>query len=220
MGSLETNYVRYILKSVKSQVIGCIDEGLICLDPPAATTAILRKKLGLSESTIRSFWRFAKNHKFSVEDALIYKFAEARVGLEMNVTQGTAYAIEDVYVDSIDCKLHPRRCSEVPNANMLYVYVVASAEGSMVKVNTVYLLKKLIQVEGPRILQVINNLVLTLVNDEKTRASVEDLLYLVSIVRKYRKYTQDIFVKVPENLDELKKFSPLVRKFFRVLRRD
>ncbi|RLG85167.1 MAG: hypothetical protein DRO39_06260 [Thermoprotei archaeon] len=219
MTGFELSYTRYILRAVERQVLGCIDEGLICLDPPAVTTAILRKRLGLSESTIRSFWRFVRNHSFTADEMLIYKFAEAKVGIEMNVVQGTAYSIDGVFVDSIDCKLHPRRCVEIPNANMLYIYVVASAEGSIARVNAVYLLKKLTQAEGARVLRAIEDLALALAGHKIDEGALDSVSYIVSVVHKYKKYTRDIFIKVPESLEELKKFSPLVRRFLRLLRR-
>ena len=192
-----------ILKSVDIQVKSCLKYNAKCRDPPATTSSLLKSKLGLSEFKIKRFWRIARvYHGYSLN---IYRLRDAWFHLVILVRRGTAYSYnDDFFPDEFDCMR--AKCLEYTNENMLYIYLEGGLGGEALRINTIYILKKLLEVESECYKKIMEG-VEGIIRRDHTRI-IRSVTCLFRILKSYSTILSEILPFIPRSLNDLLLISP------------
>ena len=123
-----------ILRCALSVLEACLDRNLECLDPPAATTACLRRH-GLSEASIKRLWaRLPDETRIT-----IFRASGVKIDMVLRHTKGVCCHLEDsTPLDPLDCRR--LGLAKTSNANRLHVYFEGDIEGNVVRMNALRLL--------------------------------------------------------------------------------
>jgi len=192
-----------ILKSVDIQVKSCFKYNAKCRDPPAVTSSLLKSKLSLSEFKIKRFWRIARAyHGYSLS---IYRLRDVWFHLVILVKKGTAYSYnDDFFPDEFDCM--KVKCLEYTNENMLYIYLEGGLGGEALRINTIYVLKKLLEVESECYKKLMEG-VEGVIRRDHTKI-VRSIPCLFRILKKHSTILSEILPFIPKSLNDLLLISP------------
>jgi len=207
-------FIYFVLQSIDSQVRNCLKYGLACRDPPAINSLFLRGVLGLTEFRVKRFWR--------VVDALgntkltIYRVKNVEFDIQLVKERGPAYVINDVlFADIFDCETRRNTCREIANTNSLYLYISGYVGGSHIKVNSVYVLKKIAEFYPDCYVSLIE-LAHALALSKDLRKVIKGITCLFKILRG-SKLLNEILPLIPRNINELLVISPILGKLANAL---
>ncbi len=199
-------FINALIRGLDSQVKGCIKYGARCRDPPVITSTFLRNALGFSEFRVKRFWKVAKSLMgYSLN---IYRLRDAWFHLVINVRKGAVFVTEDgsFFPDMFDCmKL---RCVEYPNENVLYLYVEGGLGGEALRVNVVYIMKKLFDIRPncyDTLVKSIEN-----ISEGNLVGGMSGFICVFKILKDYSSTLADILPVIPKSLTELVLLSPAI----------
>ena len=208
-------FIDVVLQSIDSQVKNCLKYGLACRDPPVTNSMFLRDVLKLTEFRVKRFWRVAS--ALSKTSLIIYKVKNIEFNLILVRKKNSVYVIDEaLYVDSFDCELFKNMCREIANTNSLYLYISGSVGGNNLKVNAVYILKKL--AEGyPDCYSALIKLIRALALSGDVRKVVKGITCLFKVLRERRNLLNEVLPVVPRNVNELLIISPVLGRLTKPL---
>ncbi|GEM_PF-3495971 len=135
----------YILCGLRHQARTCALLGLRCLDVPAISTSTIHDiPEDKREQTIRKIWRFLRKEIGQEKRFFIYDDGVTRLSVVLLLKKGPLYVNRtyNIAVDDVDSSRI--ECVQVTNVHKLYIYVEAHLEReNLLKINVVYILKKL-----------------------------------------------------------------------------
>ena len=195
------------IKCLDRQVKGCLELSLGCRDVPVATSPLL-KSLGFSDYKVKKFWKIAKSFTgFSIN---IYRYEETCFYIVLEVRREPLLAYQNVYVDFIDCQqVH---CTEYPKGNKLYIYIEGSLEGNFMKINGVFLLKKLLELRPGCYKEVMSLIYGSLRGD--LSLMLKGARCLFNLVNAYKDLVSIVLPKTPVCIRDLVMVSPIIRVLF------
>ncbi|MCD6428123.1 MAG: hypothetical protein J7L12_00725 [Desulfurococcales archaeon] len=203
-------FIDIVLQSIDSQVRNCLKYGLACRDPPATNSIFLRDTLGLTEFRVKRFWKVA--NALSKTKLTIYKVKNVEFDLLLIRKKNSVYVVDGVlFVDTFDCEACKGMCREVANTNLLYLYISGSVGGSSIKVNAVYVLKKIAEVY-PTCYTALIELARALALSGDIKKVVKGITCLFKILKESKKFLSEILPVIPRNINELLIISPILGK--------
>ncbi len=199
-------FITALIKGLDSQVRGCVRHRLRCRDPPAVTSTFLRLVLGFSEFRVKRFWRVARS--LAGYKLTVYRLRDAQFHLVPTVRRGPVFVLssEPVFLDVFDSMKH--RCIEYPNENAFYLYIEGELGGEALRINTVYVLKKLFEVR-PRCYETIINSIERIIEGD-TIKGILGFTCIFKVLRDYSNLLADVLPVIPRSLSELALLSPVV----------
>lgn len=131
---LNGSQIAAILRCSLSVLDTCLAYNLECLDPPAATTACLRR-WGLSEASIKRLWaRLPPETRIT-----IFRAPGVEVDMVLRHSKGVCcHTGDSTPLDPLDCRR--LGLAKTSNANQLHVYFEGDIEGNVVRMNALRLL--------------------------------------------------------------------------------
>lgn len=199
-------FINAIIKGIDCQVKGCIKYDVRCRDPPAITSTFLRNVLGFSEFRVKRFWKVAKSLMgYSLN---IYRLRDAWFHLVLNVKKGAVFVVENdnFFPDMFDCmKL---KCVEYPNENVLYLYVEGGLGGEALRVNVVYILRRLLD-SRPTCYETLMKSVEN-INEGNLIEGMSGFICVFRVLKDYGNILSDILPVIPRSLSELMLLSPAI----------
>ncbi len=216
----EADVVRYIACIVRRQALYCAERGLHCIDVPCFSSSVVMIDRQDRYSKIRKIWKIIKKFLVNNEKRIrIYDDDDLlRVDLYIVLKKGTLYLdkSETYMLDEYDSK--NVQCVQITNAYKLYTYLEARLEeGNLIRINVIYLLKKLVEAGHIDLLDSLINTLL-LIYDIKSGNfnKIADLYLNMNNIVSKLSYFKDVLKDVlPEAhssqlLDKLKrKIKPL-----------
>lgn len=197
------------------QLNNCIAHNVLCRDPPATTSALLRR-LGLSEYHIRRFWSIAKNKiKNKSNTVTIFKHRNVLFKVEFEIRLGSSCLIEPAaYIDEFDCQ-EVMYARQITNLNMLYVYLKGYVNNELfIKINGVYLLKKLMDLGEVNSVNSIRTIAKRMLEKSFSFNDLTHVNNLVSTLLRFNRELKEIIIYVPKNDDDfLRLIPPLMDRF-------
>ncbi len=208
-------FIDVALQSIDSQVKNCLRYGLACRDPPATSSIFLRDALGLTEFRVKRFWKVAS--ALSKTRLTIYKVKNIEFDLLLAREKSSIHVIDGIlYVDSFDCESCKNMCREIANTNSLYLYISGSIGGNNLKVNAVYVLKKVAEA-FPDCYSALIELTRALALSGDVKKVVKGITCLFKILRESKKLLSEVLPIIPRNVNELLIISPILGKLTRSL---
>lgn len=211
-GLTRTNkFVKYVLDSMFIQLDNCIALDAVCRDPPATTSTILRT-LGLSEYEIRSFWNIAKRRIRDNSHAItVFKYRNISFKVVVEVRSGASCFITPTsFIDEFDCREFPQ-ARQLTNLNMLYVYVNGYRNDELfIKVNGVYLLKKLVDLGETRTVNSIRMVAEKLLSRSFTFDAIPYINDLINTLLRFNRELKELMVYIPKNDADFIRLIPLL----------
>ncbi|RLG83474.1 MAG: hypothetical protein DRO18_07855 [Thermoprotei archaeon] len=204
-------FIHALLKGIDTQVKGCIKYRLKCRDPPAVTSSFLRFKLNYTEFRVKRFWRIAKAyHGYSLN---VYRLRDAWFHLVILPKKGVAFTYDnyELFPDMFDCMRIS--CTEYPNENLLYIYLEGSLGGEALRLNLVYVLKKLFEVK-PLCYETIIEGVKSMVSKGSYSEIVKSMPCIFRLLREYGPLLSEILPVIPKTLNDLLLISPALGSIF------
>ncbi len=199
-------FINALIRSLDHQVKGCVKYDVRCRDPPAITSTFLRSVLGFSEFRVKRFWKVAKSLMgYSLN---IYRLRDAWFHLVLNVKKGAVFVIENdnFFPDMFDCvKL---KCVEYPNENVLYLYVEGGLGGEALRVNVVYILRKLFDLRPTCYDTLIKSI--ESISEGNLIGGMSGFICVFKILKDYGNILADILPVIPRSLSELMLLSPAI----------
>ena len=199
-------FINALIRGLDYQVKGCIKYDVRCRDPPAITSTFLRNVLGFSEFRVKRFWKVAKSLMgYSLN---IYRLRDAWFHLVLNVKKGAVFVVENAnfFPDMFDCmKL---KCVEYPNENVLYLYVEGGLGGEALRVNVVYILRKLFDLRPTcyeTLMKSVEN-----ISEGNLIGGMSGFICVFRILKDYGNILADILPVIPRSLSELMLLSPAI----------
>ncbi|MEM0361832.1 MAG: hypothetical protein QXT01_03355 [Sulfolobales archaeon] len=206
-----SKFVKYVLDSIFIQLDNCITLNAVCRDPPATTSAILRT-LGLSEYEIRSFWNIAKRRiRDKLHTITIFKHRNISFKVVVEVRSGSSCFIAPTsFIDEFDCQEFPQ-ARQLTNLNMLYVYVNGYRNDELfIKVNVVYLLKKLVDLGEARTVNSIRKVAEKLITKSFTFDTLPYINDLINTLLRFNRELRELIVYIPKNDADFIRLIPLL----------
>ncbi len=142
----EEDVIKYIACIAKRQAFICAERGLHCVDVPCFSSSIVVLQGQNRYMRIRKIWKIIKKFLVSSERRIrIYEDDLLKVDLYIVMKKGTLYIdkSEMFMLDEYDSK--NMQCTQITNTYKLYTYLEARLEENFIRINTIYLLKKLIE---------------------------------------------------------------------------
>ena len=102
-------------------------------------------------------------------------------------------------------------CREVANTNSLYLYISGSVGGSSIKVNTVYVLKKIAEAY-PECYTTLIELTRALALSGDVKKVIKGITCLFKILKESRGFLNEVLPVVPRNINELLIISTILGK--------
>ncbi len=200
-------FVNALLRGVDSQVRGCVKYGARCRDPPAVTSTFLRNSLGFSEFRVKRFWRVARS--LTGYSLNVYRLRDAWFHLVPSVRRGAAYVVRegDFFPDVFDCM--SLECVEYTNENSLYLYLEGGLGGEALRLNVVYVLRKLFMAR-PACYETIVRAVES-VSKGDLAGGMSGLICMFRVLKDYGNLLADVIPVVPRSPSELMLLSPALR---------
>ncbi|MEM0504970.1 MAG: hypothetical protein QXN19_04040 [Sulfolobales archaeon] len=199
------------------QLHNCVVLNLVCRDPPSTTSALLRH-LGLNEYDIRSFWNTAKRKiGNNTNEVTIFKHKNVAFNVEIEIRSGSSYYIPPTtFIDEFDYQ-ETTFAKQITNLNMLYVYLKGYLNNELfIKVNGVYLLKKLIDLGEVKTVNSIRIIAKKLLDNSFTFSDLIHLNNLVNTLLRFNNELKEIMVYVPKNnVDFLRYIPPLTNRLMK-----
>ena len=203
-------FIDIVLQSIDSQVRNCLKYGLACRDPPATNSIFLRDTLGLTEFRVKRFWKVA--NALTKTRLTLYKVRNIEFDLLLIRKKSSVYVVDGVlFVDTFDCEACKGMCREVANTNLLYLYISGSVGGSCIKVNAVYVLKKVAEAY-PTCYTTLIELTRSLALSGDVKKVVKGITCLFKILKENKKLLSEILPVIPRNINELLIASPILGK--------
>lgn len=205
-----------MLDSIYAQLDGCLRFGLICRNVPAATSATLRS-LGLNEYEVRYFWEVMRgciDEGYDSITVLKYRDVVFKVGLTFK--QGSICFIPpSLSVDEYECReLNIYGLRLVSNSNILYVYVKGYLGGDLfIKVNGVYLLKKLADLGEFKTMNVIKKLARRVLEGGFSISDLHEASEIVRTLRKFSNELRELMIYVPLDLNDMLRHAPALHRY-------
>ncbi len=201
------DFVSAIIKSIRHDLKCCITEGIDCRDPPAITTSLLYS-MGHGQYFVRSFWGKIPPELTRVP---IYKHRSSSFYLEFYHDIGTVYEIEcDGWITPLD-RLDADKMNAIhtPNSHRLFIRISGYVENNSISVNLLRLLYLLEIADRGSVWSFLDLLHKVLENPNKGREEL--YASITGLVGRWDRVLRIILPKVPGDIDEVRKLSPLVR---------
>ncbi|GAB6148742.1 hypothetical protein JCM10135_12840 [Stetteria hydrogenophila] len=205
-------FIEAVARSAGHVSLRCAELGLRCMDPPSATSHLLRR-LGYNEYQVRRFWLLLgrAGGGLGVE---VYRYAPVSFTLVLRYRKGPVAHLRGgcLPLDSLDCRVLGSRCVKAPHSHALYIYLEGTLEGSgdaMLRVNAVRLLSRLAR----RSRRAVESLVDAVVDAAWGRAGASSLYEAVlEALRLGRGLLRHVLPLLPGTVEELALFSPALRR--------
>ncbi len=169
----------YILCSLRHQARTCALLNLRCLDVPILSTSTMHDiPEERREQTIRKIWRYLRKEIGQEKRFVIYDDGVTRLSIVLTLKKGPLYVNRayNIAIDDVDS--NHIECVQVTNVYKLYVYLEAHLEReNLLKINVVYILKKLYEAGHAELADELLRLVALLVRFRQGRYHVLPSLY-------------------------------------------
>ena len=197
---LSGSQIAAILRCATSVVEACLSYGLECLDPPAATTACLRRH-GLTEASAKRLWA-----KLPQEARVtIFRAPGVEIDMVLRHSKGSCCHLGDsTPLDPLDCRR--MGLPKVSNANQLYVYFEGYIEGNVVRMNAIRLLVLASRL-GYNPLELLRAALRAVEERDCSAIRAE----LASLIEGFRPILKALSPQLPDSLQALVARSPLLR---------
>jgi len=210
------DYINYLVDSMYSQLGNCIKLNLLCRDPPAVTSQILRS-LGLNDYYIRRFWELFKNClKEGRNSITLYRYKGIVFKAEVEVKTNAICFIEPTaFIDIFECEeLNYKYNSKlITNANTIYIYVKGYVNNELfIKINAIYLLKKLFDLGETNTVNSIKILSKKLANNSLTFNDIKHIVNLFKTLLRFSCELREIGIYVPKDENETIRLIPILAK--------
>jgi len=206
-------FIDLLLRSIDHQVRECVRYGARCRDPPAVTTSMLKDLFELSEFRVKRFWKVSES--LSRARVEVYRVRGSEFYITLKRRKGSGYVVNNTFFpDTYDCDKLRRWCVEVANVNELYLYLEGVVEGESMRVNVVFLMKKLAEA-SPKCYKNIMALVRALSLGVGFEAVAGGVRCLVAVLRRYRGLIADVLPVVPRSVEEALLISPALNRVFK-----
>ncbi len=135
----------YILCSLWRQARYCALLGLRCLDVPSMSSSTMHDiPEERRELTIRKIWRNLRKEIRQERRFVIYDDGVTKLSIVLLLKKGPLYVNRNYNISVDDVDRNHVDCIQVTNVHKLYIYVEAHLEReNLLKINVVYILKKL-----------------------------------------------------------------------------
>jgi len=210
------NYVNYLVDSIYSQLDNCIRLNILCRDPPATTSQILRS-LGLNYYSIRRFWRLFKTYLGKGRNSItLYKYKDIVFRAEVEIkTEAICFIEPTVFIDKLECEElnHKYNSKLITNANTLYIYIKGYVNNELfIKINTIYLLKKLYDLGEVNTVNSIKILSKKLANNLLTFNDVKHLVNIFKTLLRFSCELREIGIYIPKDEYKTIRLIPILAK--------
>ncbi|NPA22757.1 MAG: hypothetical protein GXO23_00465 [Crenarchaeota archaeon] len=213
----EEDIIRFILCTARREAYFCAASGLHCIDVPCFSSSIVPLDRHMKYNVVRKIWKTVRRFLGGASEKKITIFDDdlLKVSLCVVIKKGTLYLDKTgrYMIDEYDTR--SMSCVQVTNAYKLYSYLEARIEeGNLIRINVIYLLKKLIEAGHVDLVDAILELVLIVY--ELKRGNFDKLarLYVnLNLVLRKLSCFKDVLKDVlpePQILEKLKhKIKPL-----------
>ncbi len=213
----EEDIIKFMLCTARREAYFCASRGLHCMDVPCFSSSIVPLDRHFKYNIVRKIWKTIRRFLGSSNEKKITIFDDdlLKVSLYVVIKKGTLYLDKsgEHMVDEYDAKRVS--CIQVTNTYKLYSYLEARIEeGNLIRINVIYLLKKLIEAGHVDLVDAILELVLIVCelkkgNFEKLTRLYMDLNLVLRKLSCFRDVLRDVLPE-PQLLDRLKhKIKPL-----------
>lgn len=208
---------KYILEGMLTQLRNCLELNILCRNPPALTTKLLYE-LGLNDYDVRSFWRTLRRFINEGRNSIVLlKYGDVVFKIEVDIKKGgICYVYPNAYMEIHDCIEYRGKARLIPNSNNLYLYVTGSVSGELfIRANAVFLLKKLIDVCGGRVVENLVSVARKLIEDDFNASDLQLMNNVFISLMRFNRELKELMIHLPRNEGELVNLIPALRKFLK-----
>ncbi len=213
----EEDIIRFILCTARREAYYCAEAGLHCIDVPCFSSSIVPLDRQVKYNVVRKIWKTIRRFLGNSTERKITIFDDdlLKVNLYVTVKKGTLYLDKSgrYMIDEYDAR--STSCVQVTNAYKLYAYLEARIEeGNLIRINVIYLLKKLVEAGHSDLVDAILELVLLVYelkngNFDKIARLYMDLNLVLRKLSCFKDVLRDVLPE-PQLLEKLKhKIKPL-----------
>ncbi len=204
--------LRIVARSVYEQALACIEHELLCLDPPALTSGMLKQYGIRSDHVILNFWKAIDRIIAAYRTVPVYKSKYISFELQLQHRIEDVYKLSDlgVYVDPAECM--ERNCIAVPHTHVLKIYLEGRYEGYLaLRLNVVTLIKMISHYE-PKLMSCLRDF------SENPLSPTELVRFascIYSLFTRHRGILQNLLDRLPESFEGFLNLSPFLRHALR-----
>lgn len=209
----------YILEGMLMQLRNCLELNALCRNPPALTTKLLYE-LGLSDYGVRSFWRVLRRFINEGHNSIVLlRHGNVEFRIEVDVKKGgVCYIYPNAYMDIYDCVEYRGRARLISNSNNLYLYVTGLVDGEVfIKMNAIFLLKKLIDMCGGKVAEDLVGAARKLIEGDFNVLDLQLINNVFITLMRFDREFKELRIRLPRNEGELVNLVPALRKFLKYM---
>uniref|UniRef100_A0A7J2U3V5 Uncharacterized protein n=1 Tax=Ignisphaera aggregans TaxID=334771 RepID=A0A7J2U3V5_9CREN len=205
--------VEIIIRGVYDQVMNCVRHDLHCLDPPCLTSGMLDLYKIHNYSTKINFWKAVEEivRRYNNVELFKSRFGLFRLVFHHGIEEVYRVNGANIYVDVLDCDT--AKCSVTPRSHVLRIYLEGVYNNRVIlRMNIVTLIKIAIY-ENPYFRDCVENFAQNPFEQQTVFSLAQCTL---AILFKHKSIFDLLFTKMPKDINEIVKRSPILKKYIGV----